>query len=288
MHLIFKALFFCTGLVYSMGTQMLVLPTSAEELSIGSHPTLSGLFSLNPALIKANKKHPYLSLNRGNWLGDVSVSQIGYNQMIDENIVHLGIRYSGISDLEFREEIPQDDPSSYFSAFGLTVDASTAFKYQNHKLGLSLSYVQFTIFNEYSRGISFDIGYAFEMKNNYILGIVAKDIGKMSKLDSKAPSLPNRLSAGISKKFQQNEYMNTIYGSLEWNSIPSTSKLYFGNHFKWNRLELLFGYATSNQTTETSFGVGLNLNRYRVTYGTRFGSQDIGFPKLLSFNIILP
>ena len=46
--------------------------------------------------------------------------------------------------------------------------------------------------------------------------------------------------------------------------------------------------ATSNQTTETSFGVGLNLNRYRVTYGTRFGSQDIGFPKLLSFNIILP
>ena len=64
---------------------MLVLPTSAEQLSVGNHPTLAGLSPLNPALISASERHPYLALNRGNWLGDISMSQIGYNKIIGGN-----------------------------------------------------------------------------------------------------------------------------------------------------------------------------------------------------------
>ena len=132
MHSIFRALFINLGLIYGMGMQMLVLPTSADQLSLGSHPTLAGLFPLNPALINANEKHPYLSLNRGNWLGDISMSQIGYNNIIMGNKAHFGMRYLGISDLEFRDNVPTDKPASLFSAFGITVDASTALQYQNH------------------------------------------------------------------------------------------------------------------------------------------------------------
>ena len=38
-----------------MGTQFLVLPSSAEELSMGSHATLPGLFPINPALFQRQK-----------------------------------------------------------------------------------------------------------------------------------------------------------------------------------------------------------------------------------------
>ena len=54
--------------LYGMGTQFMVLPSSAEELSIGSHSTLPGLFSINPALFIASENHPDLSINRGVWL----------------------------------------------------------------------------------------------------------------------------------------------------------------------------------------------------------------------------
>ena len=76
---------------------VLSLPSSADELSIGSHPTLKGLFPINPALYKASESHPYLYLNRINWFGDVSISQIGYNKEKQDKTIHFGLRYSGLS-----------------------------------------------------------------------------------------------------------------------------------------------------------------------------------------------
>ena len=81
MRLTFSLLFSAVIQLQGMGAQMLNLPSSADELSMGSHATLSGLFPINPALYRANEKHPYLSLNRGTWIGDVSLSQIGYNRV---------------------------------------------------------------------------------------------------------------------------------------------------------------------------------------------------------------
>ena len=87
---------------------------------------------------------------------------------------------------------------------------------------------------------------------------------------------------------QFKQYSNSTYGSIEWNSISSNAKIYFGNHFQLNRLNLMFGYASSSNVSETSLGLGFNFNIYKITYGTRFGTQDVGVPKLLSLNILLP
>ena len=173
---------------------MLSIPSSADELSIGSHPTLKGLLPINPALYVASEKHPYLYLNKGNWFGDVTLSQIGYNIPGLDKVIHLGLRYSGLSDLEFREDRPQDDPFANFSAYGLILDAGIAFQRFNRSFGISLSYLQFGLYTEQSKGASVDFGYSIKMKNGYSFGLVAKNFGIMTKLDNDSPSLPKRLS----------------------------------------------------------------------------------------------
>ena len=288
MRLIFSLLFSIVIQLQGMGTQMLNLPSSADELSMGSHATLGGLFPINPALYIANEKHPYLSLNRGNWIGDVSLSQIGYNKIGLDKVFHIGIKYSGLTDLEFRGNVPQDDASSNFSAYGLVLDAGVGFKRLNHSYGISISYVQFGLYTEQSKGVSIDLGYSIKLKNGYSIGLVAKNFGGMTKLENNSPSLPKRFCSGISKEFQFKNFKNSIFGSIEWNSLVSEAKVHLGNRFRWNRLNLLAGYSTSNQIVESSIGIGINFDRYQVIYGTRFGSQDLGFPKLLSIRVLMP
>ena len=288
MRLIFSLLFSIVIQLQGMGTQMLNLPSSADELSMGSHATLGGLFPINPALYIANEKHPYLSLNRGNWIGDVSLSQIGYNKIGLDKVFHIGIKYSGLTDLEFRGNVPQDDASSNFSAYGLVLDAGVGFKRLNHSYGISISYVQFGLYTEQSKGVGIDLGYSIKLKNGYSIGLVAKNFGGMTKLENNSPSLPKRFCSGISKEFQFKNFKNSIFGSIEWNSLVSEAKVHLGNRFRWNRLNLLAGYSTSNQIVESSIGIGINFDRYQVIYGTRFGSQDLGFPKLLSIRVLMP
>ena len=288
MRLTFSFFLIAFTQIQSMGTQMLNLPSSADEVSIGSHPTLKGLLPINPALYVASEKHPYLYLNKGNWFGDVTLSQIGYNIPGLDKVIHLGLRYSGLSDLEFREDRPQDDPFANFSAYGLILDAGIAFQRFNRSFGISLSYVQFGLYTEESRGASIDIGYSLKMKNGYTIGIVAKNFGMMTKLENDTPTLPTRFSSGISKDLQFKNFRNSVFGSLEWNSIISGSKVYLGNRFSWNRLNMLAGYSMSKKVTESSFGIGINMNRYQITYGTKFGTQNIGFPKLLSIKVSMP
>ena len=288
MRSIFSLLITLSVPLSGMGTQFLVLPSSAEELSIGSHATLPGLFPINPALFSAPEKYPHFSINRGSWLGDVTLSHLGYNQSFDNKTTHFGIKYSGLTGIEFRENIPQDNASSNFSAYGLSMDAGISIDRENQKFGFSISYIDLGLYTERSSGLGLNLGYALELKNKIDIGIAVQNIGKMNTLSNKAPSLPMRVSSGISKLIRSDRFVNNIFGSLEWNSLATESKIYLGNRFSWNRLDILFGYSTSQEVVESSIGVGLNLNRYHFSYGTRIGSQDLGIPKVLSVRLLLP
>ena len=288
MHLIFSFLLAFSIPLSGMGTQFLVLPSSAEELSMGSHATLPGLFSLNPALFSAPKKYPHFSIDRGTWLGDVTLTHLGYNQNSGSRTTHLGIKYSGLTDLEFRQDTPQDDASSRFSAYGLAINGGASISRENQKFGFSISYINFGLYTESSSGIALNLGYALELKNGVTLGLVGQNIGWMKELSSSSPSLPVRFSTGLSKLIRSDMFTNNIFGSVEWNSIISAPKIYVGNRFSWNRLEILTGYSTAKEVVESSIGIGLNLNRYHIAYGVRVGSQDLGIPKTLSLRLLLP
>ena len=288
MHSVFKLFLILLFPLYGLGTQFLILPTDAEELSIGSHPTMSGILSVNPALFSASLNHPSLSISRGIWLGDVTLTHLGYTQPAKGKIFHFNAKYSGLSDLEFRDAVPVDDALSTFSSYGVSMNGGFSVQREKQKFGISFSYIFMGLYTETTSGFGLNLGYARDIVKGMKLGISIQNLGIMSKLSKNAPSLPTRIIGGVSKQIIFNDYQNTVYCSGEWDQLASTGKFYFGNNFRWDRLSLMGGFSASENVVESSAGFGINLGQYEITYGIQFGSQNLGTPQILTFQFLLP
>ena len=288
MHSVFKLFLILLFPLYGLGTQFLILPTDAEELSIGSHPTMSGILSVNPALFSASLNHPSLSISRGIWLGDVTLTHLGYTQPAKGKIFHFNAKYSGLSDLEFRDAVPVDDALSTFSSYGVSMNGGFSVQREKQKFGISFSYIFMGLYTETTSGFGLNLGYARDIVKGMKLGISIQNLGIMSKLSKDAPSLPTRVIGGVSKQIIFDNYRNTIYCSGEWNQSATTGKFHFGNNFRWDRLSLMGGFSASENVVESSAGFGINLGQYEITYGIQFGSQNLGTPQILTFQFLLP
>ena len=288
MHSVFKLFLILLFPLYGLGTQFLILPTDAEELSIGSHPTMSGILSVNPALFSASLNHPGLSISRGIWLGDVTLTHLGYTQPAKGKIFHFNAKYSGLSDLEFRDAVPVDDALSTFSSYGVSMNGGFSVQREKQKFGISFSYIFMGLYTETTSGFGLNLGYARDIVKGMKLGISIQNLGIMSKLSEDVPSLPTRMIGGVSKQIIFDNYRNTIYCSGEWNQSATTGKFHFGNNFRWDRLSLMGGFSASENVVESSAGFGLTLGQYEITYGIQFGSQNLGTPQILTFQFQLP
>jgi len=288
MHSVFKLFLILLFPLYGLGTQFLILPTHAEELSIGSHPTMSGISSVNPALFSVSLNNPGLSISRGIWLGDVTLTHLGYTQPAKGKTFHFNAKYSGLSDLEFRDAVPVDDALSTFSSYGVSMNSGFSVQREKQKFGISFSYIFMGLYTETTSGFGLNLGYARDIVKGMKLGISIQNLGIMSKLSKDAPSLPTRVIGGVSKQIIFNDYQNTVYCSGEWNQSATTGKFYFGNNFRWDRLSLMGGFSASENVVESSAGFGLKLGQYEITYGIQFGSQNLGTPQILTFQFRLP
>ena len=288
MHSVFKLFLILLFPLYGLGTQFLILPTDAEELSIGSHPTMSGILSVNPALFSASLNHPGLSISRGIWLGDVTLTHLGYTQPAKGKIFHFNAKYSGLSDLEFRDAVPVDDALSTFSSYGVSMNGGFSVQREKQKFGISFSYIFMGLYTETTSGFGLNLGYARDIVKGMKLGISIQNLGIMSKLSEDVPSLPTRMIGGVSKQIIFDNYRNTVYCSGEWNQLATTGKFHFGNNFRWDRISLMGGFSASENVVESSAGFGINLGQYEITYGIQFGSQNLGTPQILTFQFRLP
>ena len=290
MHLIFSLYLFIAIPLYGLGGQFLVLPSDATELSLGSHPTLQGLSSLNPALFSVRKKTPVLLLSQGNWIGDVSIGTLDYSQNLKNKVFYFGVRYSGLSDLEFRGDKPQNEPLAYFTSYGLSLKSGLAIKRGNTQYGISFSYISMGIYIEKSSGFSMGFGYSVDIKEDVKLGISLQNIGSMSALSNDSPQLPKRLLIGYSKFYNFKKINNTIYNSIELNNINNFSKykLSFGNKLSWKQLGLLNGVSLSDNIIYYSIGLNLNFKNYDITYGINMNSFNLGIAQIISLRLDLP
>ena len=288
MHSVFKLFLILLFPLYGLGTQFLILPTHAEELSIGSHPTMSGISSVNPALFSVSLNNPGLSISRGIWLGDVTLTHLGYTQPAKGKTFHFNAKYSGLSDLEFRDAVPVDDALSTFSSYGVSMNSGFSVQREKQKFGISFSYIFMGLYTETTSGFGLNLGYARDIVKGMKLGISIQNLGIMSKLSEDVPSLPTRMIGGVSKQIIFDNYRNTVYCSGEWNQLATTGKFHFGNNFRWDRISLMGGFSASENVVESSAGFGINLGQYEITYGIQFGSQNLGTPQILTFQFRLP
>ncbi len=276
--------------MYGLGTQFLVTPYNANELSIGSHPTYLALVDLNPALYSEEKKSSSLMINKGNWIGNVSLNSLDYLQKVNDKTFYFGTRYAELSDLEFRGEKPEDEPLGYFTSHGLSFKSGLSLSKNNKTYGFSISYVSMGIYTESSSGICLGLGYLSKFTNNLNLGFSLQNIGKMSSFDSKAPQLPIRFLMGSSKLFNLPSFANSIYATAELNSLNKNVNYKFnlGNKLTWKKMDILSGFSMSERVNYISLGLNLKLKKYEISYGMNINSQSLSEPQILSLKFHLP
>lgn len=289
MPLVFKFLLYLISIpIFGIGTKFLMLPSSVEQLTIGSHSTLEGVAPVNPALFSAQNKQSNILINRGVWIGDVNIMNIAFNQTLGEKVFHFGVNYSGLTGFEYREEKPTDLPLSYFSSYGISVKSGLSLSANKNQFGLSLSYIKIATEVEETNGFGLNFGYVFNFSSDFKIGVSLENIGKMNELISEEVKLPQRRLSTLSKKVALNNSFSTIYGSIDWGKGKAKNKYFIGNSFNWKNSNLFSGLALYDSNTEASVGFSIKVSTVKVGYGIRFGSQKLGNPYLISLDILLP
>jgi len=288
MHFVSKLFILFVVPAFGIGTQFLTLPTTANQLAIGQHPTSNSYNSFNPALYQAPAHQPDFSIHRGEWFGDVSLTQLSLNQSRDRGIWHMGLRYAALSGLEFRNNVPQDNASATFSTYGVAADIGMAIQQETKRFGISIQGIHMGLYSETSTGLALSIGYAQSFKKGLSVGVTLSNMGIMSSLETTSPKLPLRLSTGVSKIINFNEYKNQIHVSGSFDHISEQVTFNLGNQFQWDRLSLMGGFSLSENVVEASAGFGIQLYGLNIAYGIQFGSQQLGTPQIVTIQMKLP
>ena len=290
MRLTFKIFLTLYFPLFGLGGQFLVIPYDARELGLGSQPTIEGFSSLNPALYSANEGNPSLNISQGNWIGGVSLSSANYSHQFKNKILYLGLRYSGLSDLEFRINKPQDEPLAKFSSYGLSFKSGVAFNAKNIQYGLSLSYISMGIYTENSHGFSLGLGSLVNLKNNWDIGISLQGLGSMSPLLNDNPEIPKRFFIGFSKLNSIKLIDNGSFLSFELNNFNKNLNYlwHIGNRIAWRQLEFFNGVSFGKNIKSYSMGLTIKRKKLDISYGINFNSQNLGTPQIISLRLDLP
>jgi len=286
MHLIFKTFlilfFILCSFSFSLGTNFLLFPENASAMALGRHPSLGGSDSVNPALIEQKNDSPMFHINSGSWFGDINLAGLTYIQRSGNYNNRFFIRHADVSDLEFRDNSPSDNPISKFSAYALQLGAGVSRSNKFGNFGMMLSYLSLGIYDQKADGFSIDIGYSKLLTSGFGLGVSVLNLGYMSKFYQDRPELPITIVAGISRQVDLYRLKNNIYFTTEYFTKELPMKLKLGADIQWGQLNFLAGYSITEFDTEFSIGGGLKYGRFKIIYATRFGSQEIGEPKIFS------
>ena len=280
-------IFYCSDLT-AIGTNFLIFPENARDLALGGHVSLGGSASVNPSLIESSPSSALLNINSGQWYGDIRMSALNYVHKVGTYDNKIFVRQAEITDLEFRDDSPSDEPNTTFAAYGMTIGSGLSYQTSFGRFGASISALYFTIYDQHSNGISFDLGYSNVLGNNWGIGIAMLNIGSVSKFYQERPKLPNRFLIGISKDQSIWDVSNRLYLTSESSAFYDSWKIKVGNYSQWKKFRLLGGFSKTKHSSTFSFGSGFVHGRFEITYAMRFGSQDIGIPKNLSLNFELP
>ena len=277
-------IFTLNAFVFGIGTQFLSIPNTARELALGVNPALMGESFSNPAVSNSHVQNPDIFISHGSWIAGVTSTTIQFSK----GTGGIQIRYSGISDLEFRTGIPTDNALAEFGAYGASFGGFYSKQIGNNYFGISLKGIGFQIYDESSYGYAADFGITKMFGEKLNVGLSVLNIGSMSVLSKTAPNLPVRILSGIRYQSSYKSWKNEVFLSLEKSSLNSGLIYRMGNEFTWQKIAIQAGTQLSEKVNSISGGIRLRLGMYSFQYGVQIGSQDLGLSQMLDFSVRLP
>ena len=223
----------------------------------------------NPAGL-ANNESSEAIFSHQEWLAGSINQQLGIT--FPGNTISFGLSaaFSGVSDIERRDERPTVEPLGYFSANSVALSLSAAKSQGNDfQIGVTFKFLYEKIFTYAANGIAVDLGIKKQLRFHDIsAAIVVKDLGGMSSLNVESTQLPARITGGISGDVLPFS-SSTVKWSLDAGKyFNSSAFLRFGGDLALNEtLSLRAGYRKNSENSSGySAGFGIYRKRYRFDY----------------------
>ncbi len=181
------------GVVFGQsGFDILSTPTDSRDAALG--------LSLNPT-VKPTRilTHPEsaVTLNVWNWVADIQGAFMG----IALDKMHLSVQAMNSGDLEYRNDIPSDDPISTFQYNLFNTGAAYAHEVGSVILGIGAELVYERTLNASSTGLSLNVAGAYALNDNYLFSGGLRHFGATGELDEESTELPSEAWVDVDARY---------------------------------------------------------------------------------------
>lgn len=235
-----------------------------------------------------HRMQPQLQLSHGTWLAGTQSTTIFYTTDRLGGTFGVTGRYVALQGLEYRTDIPTDDPLATFDSYGAFLQAQYARSRNNIRWGIGVKAVNMYISAFHTRGLALDVGLIQSLGKELKVGISLLNLGTFSSWEGRQARFPRRLSVGVEKSWEASLFRPVLLASLESTTQTKGIIARLGGQVQWKQLILNLGYEHSDGVQSLSSGLGIRTGRYAIQYGFRFGSQDLTMPQVLDIAITLP
>lgn len=279
---------------YSSGFSSLKLGADARSGGLGMAYTAlsndgSGGF-WNPAgLVTAPRHDMVLSIYR--WIQGTRTEFLGFGSGNGRNGFGIYIFHTQVTDLEYRLDVPTNDPLGTFSDHEMVLGLSWAREIRkNIMLGITLKGLYQKIFTDEATGLAVDIGALWQVWDDGLrIGAVVQNIGRTSKLQEMSIKLPLMWKAGLAYPVKAAGGIWTFTADgLKERDFPF--RFHSGMEYLWGgmiagRIGYQAGYAVDGiKTRDITAGLGILWSGYRLDYSYMPFYSDLGDVHRLSLS----
>lgn len=270
-----------TSLLFAVGTRFLLVPSGVSELALGPSPVLGEQAHFNPAAIGQGR---WFSASGGRWLADIPFSKLSLVFPAFKGRGTFQARYLGLSDLELRPEYPLDESLSNYSAYGLLFSGGYARSYNKLSFGLSLSFINMSVYTESSNGMTFNAGVLYDFTRSLKFGAAILNTGFMNELRNENPDLPTRMSLGVSSIHSWNEWQSSFSVSADL-TRGREPIFHLAESVNWKSLEFLAGTEFQSEELNISGGMKFGSGAMKVGYAFRTGQARLGVAHTVELSV---
>lgn len=198
-----------TAVVMSQsGFDILSTPTDSRDAALG--------LTLNPT-VKPTRiiTHPEsaVTLSVWNWVADVQGAFMG---VALEN-AHFSFQALNSGELEYRNDIPSDEPLSTFQYNIFNTGGAYAQQFGEIVLGVGAEIVYERTLNASSKGLSINLAAAYPLNDKFIFSAGLRHIGITDELDDESSDLPSEIWTSVDANFNNLK----VLAELNSGSIPN-------------------------------------------------------------------
>lgn len=244
----------------------------------------------NPSLLNASMSKQ-VALNYCNYVGDLNFGYLGYAHHLNQyGTVGGGIQFFNYGKFTGYDELGQKTTNFKANDYSINLNYAKPFEDSSFQVGIALKTLisQYDVYQSY--GNALDFGVTYHNKRNFVVSILAKNVGfiwkRYSNTLQKNELLPQTVQLGLSYKLSKAPIrLIAVYDQLlQWNlkyispvdttgkTNPFNTNEVVKDSTKWQKFKEHFGNRSDNFMRHMTIGAELLVTKnftLRIAYNYR-------------------